>query len=219
MGWAAAAGVAATTEHSSWADLLFSADAVGGWLLAALLFAWQFPHFNSLSHGIRDDYRNAGLKMLAWMDPARNGRVALRYSIAMFPICAGLYAVGYVNVGFLAVSTAFNVWMTREAWRFWRKEGKGGSARGLFWASVWQLPLVLIGALVCKSGVWERLFADDVEGDEAESLKASTPVDVYGKEGSAGLLQKRDEGVLIATDLARASPVRGVQSASSKSLG
>ncbi|KAL9616213.1 MAG: hypothetical protein Q9160_008903 [Pyrenula sp. 1 TL-2023] len=219
MGWAAAAGVAATTEHSSWIDLLFSADATGGWLLAALLFAWQFPHFNSLSHGIREDYKNAGLKMLAWMNPARNGRVALRYSVAMFPICAGLYAAGYVNVGFLAVSTAFNVWMTREAWRFWRTGGKGGSARGLFWASVWQLPLVLIGALVCKSGVWERLFADDGEGEEAEGLEKSKQVDNYRDRASLGQLQKRDDGVLMATDLARARSMGGMQSAPSRSLG
>lgn len=170
MGWAAAAGVSATIERSSWSDLLFSADATGGWLLASLLFAWQFPHFNSLSHGIRDDYRNAGLKMLCWTNPARNGRVALRYSLAMFPICAGLYAAGYVNVGFLMVSTACNVWMTREAVRFWRKSGKSGSARGLFWASVWQLPLVLIGALTCKMGVWERFRGKDDDRDNEELL-------------------------------------------------
>lgn len=158
MGWCAAAGQSATSEHHSWQDLLFSENSAGGWLLAALLFAWQFPHFMSLSHTIRDDYRNAGHKMLAWTNPARNARVALRYSLAMFPICGGLYWVGIVNQGFLAVSTVCNVWMTREAWKFWRKQGAGGSARGLFWASVWQLPLVLVGALICKSKIWDGVF-------------------------------------------------------------
>ncbi|KIV77621.1 protoheme IX farnesyltransferase [Exophiala sideris] len=158
MGWCAAAGEVATSEHHSWQDLLFSEDSVGGWALAALLFAWQFPHFMSLSHTIRDDYKNAGHKMLAWTNPARNARVALRYSVAMFPICGLLYWSGYVDSGFLVISTACNVWMTREAVRFWRKQGAGGSARGLFWASVWQLPLVLVGALVCKKGLWEGFF-------------------------------------------------------------
>ncbi len=158
MGWCAAAGHTATAEHHSWRDLLFSESSLGGWLLASLLFAWQFPHFMSLSHTIREDYRNAGHKMLAWTNPARNARVALRYSLAMFPICAGLYWAGFVNQGFLAISTVCNVWMTREAVRFWRKQGAGGSARGLFWASVWQLPLVLVGALICKSRIWDGLF-------------------------------------------------------------
>ena len=158
MGWCAAAGQTATAEHHSWKDLLLSESSLGGWLLASLLFAWQFPHFMSLSHTIREDYRNAGHKMLAWTNPARNARVALRYSLAMFPICAGLYWAGIVNQGFLAISTVCNVWMTREAIHFWRKQGAGGSARGLFWASVWQLPLVLVGALVCKSRIWDGLF-------------------------------------------------------------
>ena len=196
MGWCAAAGEAATSEHHSWQDLLFSESSVGGWLLAALLFAWQFPHFNSLSHTIRDDYRNAGHKMLAWINPARNARVALRYSVAMFPICAGLYAAGIVNQGFLVISTVCNVWMTREAVKFWRKQGAGGSARGLFWASVWQLPLVLVGALVCKSGIWDGFLgkeepadiydeADDVyqEGDTLGMDNTARPSVVQAAEG------------------------------------
>lgn len=160
MGWAAAQGQYATSEHHSWRDLLFSEQSVGGWLLAGLLFAWQFPHFNSLSHTIREDYKNAGHKMLAWMNPARNARVALRYSVLMFPICAGMYYYDLVNPGFLVISTACNLWMTREAIRFWKHQGAQGSARGLFWASVWQLPLVLVAALVCKTGIWDGFLGD-----------------------------------------------------------
>ncbi|KIW12408.1 protoheme IX farnesyltransferase [Exophiala spinifera] len=184
MGWCAAAGEAATSEHHSWRDMLLTEDSIGGWALAALLFAWQFPHFMSLSHNIRDDYKNAGHKMLAWTNPARNARVALRYSIAMFPICGMLYWGGYVDRGFLVISTACNIWMTREAIRFWRKQGAGGSARGLFWASVWQLPLVLVGALVCKKGLWDGFFGSndaasiyeepEVESD-GESLGMTSP--------------------------------------------
>ena len=163
MGWAAAAGQAATNEHHSWRDLLLSESSIGGWLLAGLLFAWQFPHFNSLSHTIREDYKHAGHKMLAWMNPARNARVALRYSVAMFPLCYGLYYYNIVNPGFLAVSTGCNLWMLKEAIRFYRYQGAQGSARGLFWASVWQLPLVLVGALVCKTGIWDGFFGTSKE--------------------------------------------------------
>ncbi|KAK5074156.1 Protoheme IX farnesyltransferase, mitochondrial [Lithohypha guttulata] len=158
MGWAAAAGETATSEHHSWRDLLFSESSIGGWLLAGLLFAWQFPHFNSLSHTIRNDYKNAGHKMLAWMNPARNARVALRYSILMFPLCFGLYYYNIVNSAYLVISTGCNAWMLKEAVRFYRHQGAQGSARGLFWASVWQLPLVLVGALICKTGIWDGFF-------------------------------------------------------------
>ncbi|KIX96118.1 uncharacterized protein Z520_08373 [Fonsecaea multimorphosa CBS 102226] len=184
MGWCAAAGEAATSEHHSWQDLLFSENSIGGWALAALLFAWQFPHFMSLSHTIREDYRNAGHKMLAWMNPARNARVALRYSLAMFPICGLLYFTGYVDKGFLVISTACNVWMSREAIRFWKQQGAGGSARGLFWASVWQLPLVLVGALVCKKGLWDGFFSTDEPTSIYEEGDVGSDGDTLGMDPS-----------------------------------
>ena len=197
MGWAAAAGQVATSEHHSWKDLLFSEDAIGGWLLAALLFAWQFPHFNSLSHGIKDDYRNAGHKMLCWTNPARNGRVALRYSLALFPVCAGLWLAGYVDNSFLAISTVCNVWVTREAVKFWRKGGAGGSARGLFWASVWHLPLVLVAALVCKKGIWEGVWEDGVAAAaEREELEEDLTQNLKDDDGliDAGLALRSTQG-------------------------
>lgn len=170
MGWTAAAGKIATTGHDTWQDLLFGPDSLGGWCMAAILFAWQFPHFNSLSHTIREEYRNAGYKMMAWTNPARNGRVALRYSILMFPICAGLWWAGIVNDGFLVGGTMVNAWLAKEAYRFWKLEGTKGTARGLFWASVWHLPLLMVGTLVFKKGIWDgvwsRIFGSPDEDDD-----------------------------------------------------
>ncbi|KLJ11173.1 protoheme IX farnesyltransferase [Blastomyces silverae] len=175
MGWAAAAGQTATTGHDGWRDLLFGPDSPGGWLMAAILFAWQFPHFNSLSHTIREEYRNAGYKMLAWTNPARNGRVALRYSILMFPLCAGLWWFGVVDKGFLVGGTLVNCWLAKEAYRFWKLQGAAGSSRGLFWASVWHLPLLMVGTLVTKKGIWDgvwsRIFGEEVEDEEDEEYE------------------------------------------------
>lgn len=198
MGWCAAAGETATSEHHSWRDLLFSEDALGGWLLAGLLFAWQFPHFNSLSYTIRDDYKQAGHKMLAWMNPAKNARVALRYSVAMFPICAGLYWIGVVNEGFLVLSTACNVWMTKEAIRFYRKQGAAGSARGLFWASVWQLPLVLVGALVCKKGIWDGFFQTENGLSDEDDLLSDPAGDDLGMDNALSDISKQSPPVNMA---------------------
>lgn len=172
MGWAAAAGESAT-EDGTFRELLFNgADAAGGWLLAALLFAWQFPHFMALSWSIRDEYRAAGLRMLSWVNPARNGRVALRYSLVFIPICVGLCAAGVTEWTFAATSLPANVWLVREAWRFWRLEGHGGSARGLFWASVWHLPAVMGLALLQKKGMWQRVWRSIMgEPEEEEELE------------------------------------------------
>ncbi|KAH8700153.1 putative heme a biosynthesis protein [Talaromyces proteolyticus] len=158
MGWVAAAGQTATTGHDTWKDMLFSEESIGGWILASMLFAWQFPHFNSLSHLIKDQYKLAGHKMMCWVNPARNARVALRYSILMFPISVAFWWYGYVNDWFLVSSGLANGWMVKQAFVFWKHQGAKGSARGLFWASVWQLPIFLIGGLATKKGVWDGLW-------------------------------------------------------------
>lgn len=158
MGWVAAAGQTATTGHDTWRDMLFSEDSIGGWLLGAILFAWQFPHFNALSHSIRYEYKAAGYRMLAWVNPARNARVSLRYSVLMFPLSIGLWWIGVVGHGFLVGSTVANGWLVREAYRFWQHQGAQGSARGLFWASIWQLPILLVGGLVTKKGLWDGVW-------------------------------------------------------------
>ncbi|KAI9885442.1 MAG: hypothetical protein M1823_002748 [Watsoniomyces obsoletus] len=157
MGWAAAAGQCAT-GGGGWQELLLGPESVGGWLLAGLLFAWQFPHFNALSWTIREEYRNAGHQMLAWVNPKRNARVALRYAVMCFPICVALWAAGVTDQGFLVSSSVVNAWLVREAWRFWRREGGKGSARALFWASVWHLPVVMVLAMMHKKGLWERIW-------------------------------------------------------------
>ena len=181
MGWAAAAGQSAT-GNGAWEELLLGNDNVGGWLLAGLLFAWQFPHFNALSWTIRDEYKNAGYRMLSWTNSKMNGRVALRYSLLFFPICIGLTWYGVTDQGFIITSTVVNAWIVREAWRFWKNEGQKGSARGLFWASVWHLPIVMVLAMAHKKGLWEGIWRrafgegddEDLWEDEAE-VEASRP--------------------------------------------
>ncbi|OTB02718.1 hypothetical protein M426DRAFT_322474 [Hypoxylon sp. CI-4A] len=167
MGWAAAAGESATGD-GSFRELLFTSDAAGGWLLAALLFAWQFPHFMALSWPIREEYKAVGHKMLCWVNPARNARVALRYSLFFLPLSVAFCAVGVTEWSFAVTSLPVNYWLAREAVRFWKNEGFKGSARGLFWASVWHLPVIMVLALVQKKGMWGRVWRSIVGEPDLE---------------------------------------------------
>jgi protoheme IX farnesyltransferase len=183
MGWTAAAGQCAT-GNGEWRELLFSTEAIGGWLLAGLLFCWQFPHFNALSWAIREEYKHAGYRMLCWVNPGMNGRVALRYSVLMFPLCVGLAWVGTVEWAFVPISSVANGWVFYQAVRFWKWEGKKGSARALFWASVWHLPIVLVVAMLLKKGLWERVWRaamggsveDDIWDEDEEESPGSVAV-------------------------------------------
>ncbi|EEQ38747.1 protoheme IX farnesyltransferase [Clavispora lusitaniae] len=145
----------------------------GSWCLAALLYAWQFPHFNALSHNIAEQYKSAGYVMAAAENPKLNARVALRYSLLMFPICFGLSYYGVTDWYFQIDSAIANAWMTVLAYRFWNQQRKNHArgnhptpeaiqmanfhAKKLFWCSVWQLPAVLILAMLHKKGQWDRL--------------------------------------------------------------
>ncbi|KAM0716080.1 hypothetical protein Q7P37_008594 [Cladosporium fusiforme] len=177
MGWCAAASQYSTTNTSLanpasvWEEskeLLFTPQATGGWLIAALLFAWQFPHFFALSHAVRFEYAGAGYRMLTSTNIPMAARVSLRYSLAMFPICAGLSYYQVTDPAFLLTSSVINGWMLKEAVRFWRLNGEKGSARALFWASVWQLPIVLVLGMMHKKGLWERVWRGIVGEEEFE---------------------------------------------------
>lgn len=111
--------------------------------------------------------------MMAWKYPALNARVALRYSLLVFPICAALTACGVTDVGFLGTSSLVNAWLAKEAWRFWKDAGERGSAKRLFWASVWHLPVIMGLAMIHKAGLWKGVYEsvighDDEEGEEDE---------------------------------------------------
>ncbi|KAJ3491895.1 hypothetical protein NLG97_g5507 [Lecanicillium saksenae] len=200
MGWAAAAGEAATRD-GSWQELLLASDgsSIGGWLLASLLFAWQFPHFMALSWPIREEYKAAGLRMLAWTNSARNSRVALRYSLVFIPICVSLCAAGVTEWSFAVTSLPVNLWLAREAVRFWKHDGHKGSARSLFWASVWHLPAVLMLAMLQKKDMWSRAWRS-LFGDAADEAGLWEEEEL---EEMAGMTADRVKEATKALDLPR----------------
>ncbi|MGB9465982.1 MAG: heme o synthase [Candidatus Acidiferrum sp.] len=84
----------------------------GAWLLFAILFFWQFPHFYAIAWMYREDYARAGILMLPVVDRAgtRTFRqitltaVAL-VGVSLLPAVIGLAGVRYF-FGALVVSTA-----------------------------------------------------------------------------------------------------------------
>ncbi|MEI6083262.1 MAG: heme o synthase [Verrucomicrobiota bacterium] len=115
----------------------------GAWVLFAILFVWQHPHFYAIAWMFKDDYRNGGLKMLPIVDPAATFRHTLVYSvvligISVLPFCVGMaghiYAIGAVLLG---------VWMLAVAIAFTRTK-TFADAKRLLKASVIYLPLLVV---------------------------------------------------------------------------
>ncbi len=126
-----------------WAAARQSLDG-GAFVLFAILFLWQVPHFLAIAWIYRDDYARAGLPMLPVLDREGRltGRQAVIHSLALLlvsltPAAAGLagpvYLVGAVLLGVALVGCAFRLAVARSV----------PAARGLFLASIAYLPAVL----------------------------------------------------------------------------
>jgi len=128
IGWAAAAG---TLDR-------------GAWLLFAILFFWQFPHFHAISWIYREDYARAGIKMLPVVD--RDGSRTFRQiivtsgilvGVSLLPSIVGLAGVTYF-FGALVVSTA----LVQVC--LWAASAKTNvRAKWLMHATVLHIPLLL----------------------------------------------------------------------------
>ena len=72
IGYAAAAG--ALTRES--------------WVLFAILFLWQFPHFYSIAWMYKEDYARAGIRMLPVVEPdcRSTARQIVLYGLALIPV-------------------------------------------------------------------------------------------------------------------------------------
>jgi protoheme IX farnesyltransferase len=128
MGWTAATG---------------SIDA-GAWVLFAILFVWQIPHFLAIAWLYREDYERGGFRMLPVVDPEGTttfGMVVL-YSMALLPVSLSatlvglggwLYPIGALLLGFGLLTLGVRL----------RRERTADAARRLFLATITYLPLLL----------------------------------------------------------------------------
>ncbi|KRT80238.1 hypothetical protein AMK59_6572 [Oryctes borbonicus] len=152
MGWAACA------------DSL----APGAWLMAALLYCWQFPHFNALSWNLRPDYSRAGYRMMAVTNPALCRRVALRHTIAILGLSLAAPLVDTTNWWFVLGSTPLNLYFIYLAYNFY-KDSSSQTSRKLFRFSLLHLPLLMTLFLLSKKK-WYMFEKDEPEiNDEVSS--------------------------------------------------
>jgi protoheme IX farnesyltransferase len=133
-----------------WAAARGSLDA-GAFVLFAILFLWQVPHFLAIAWLYRDDYARAGFPMLPVLDREGTftGRQAVVHSLALLlvslaPAPAGLAGPAYPAAAFLLGSG-----LTLFALRLARARDLG-SARALFLASVLYLPALSSLLLVAR---------------------------------------------------------------------
>ncbi|NBB80735.1 MAG: protoheme IX farnesyltransferase [Verrucomicrobia bacterium] len=130
IGWAAAEGQISTL----------------GWLLFAILFLWQMPHFFAIAWTYRKDYAKGGFVMLSNADSSgrKVARQAFVFALALVVSSLLPTLLGYASWGYGAVAIISACYIMRPAWRFLEGEARDIAARRLFIASIFYLPALLI---------------------------------------------------------------------------
>ena len=119
------------------------------WVLFAIVFLWQFPHFMSIAWLYRDQYKKAGLKMAPVVDPS--GRKARRLAVItallllpvsllpalIEPVFGPLFFVAAGCMGLVQLGSAIQ----------FARRLDNASARRLMRVSVIYLPLILLWVL------------------------------------------------------------------------
>ena len=136
IGWAAAEGALSR----------------GAWVLFAIMFLWQLPHFLAIAWIYREDYARAGFPMLPVIEPdgRSTARQAVIYAAALLPVTLAPTLVGMAGTIYFAGALVLTLLFVALAVRFGLSRSTG-DARRLFFGSIIYLP-----------ALWMLMIADRV---------------------------------------------------------
>jgi protoheme IX farnesyltransferase len=118
------------------------------WLLFAILFFWQFPHFHSIAWMYREDYARAGIRMLSVVDPsgARTFRQIIGYAAVLVPVSLLPAVVGLAGVRYFFSALVLGLALLQVC--LWAaREKTNQRAKWLMHATVIHIP-VLLGLMI-----------------------------------------------------------------------
>jgi len=124
----------------------------GGWILFAIQFFWQFPHFWAIAWIAHSDYSKAGFKLMpSGEGPTKYSAIqSVIYSLVLVPVGVLPYLAnlsGIVSFWILLAANLFMVWLCLNLYR--RMTVK--AARSVMFGSYIYLTVVLLALLADKN--------------------------------------------------------------------
>jgi len=173
-----------------WVAVTGSLD-IGAWVLGAILFVWQLPHFLALAWLYRDDYRAGGFVMLPSRDPrgALTAEVTLLTSLLLVPIGLLAFLTGLAGSVYAIGSTILAAGMVGLAIALARRPSDVG-ARRVFLASIVYLPLLLVLMVVDRGPVLQPVA-------QVDDMPVAAPITGFGTTSSTGTTTAAANGVGI----------------------
>jgi heme o synthase len=135
IGWAAAHGTLS----------------LGGWVLFAILFVWQFPHFMAIAWMYREDYARAGIKMLPVVDPKGHAtfRQIVMASAVLVWVSALPSVIGMAGIWYFFGALVLGMVLLQVG--LWANRSRTNvRAKWLMHATVAHIPLLLVWLILDK---------------------------------------------------------------------
>lgn len=122
---------------------------IEAWILFAIIFLWQFPHFYAIAWMYKEDYARAGIRMLPVVEPdgVSTSRHILAFALMLLPVSL---LPGFVNMTghwYLAAALLLGAFFLRSAVRVARDRTLP-NARLVLKASVIYLPLLYVALVL-----------------------------------------------------------------------
>ena len=118
---------------------------LGAWVLFAILFLWQLPHFLALAWVHREEYARAGFRMLPVVDPdgESTSRQMILYGAALLPTSLLPTILGLTGPRYFIGAGVIGVWFLWMAIGAARQRSPALANR-LFLASIGYLPMLFV---------------------------------------------------------------------------
>lgn len=124
----------------------------GGWILFAIQFFWQFPHFWAIAWIAHSDYTNAGFKLMpSNQGPTKYSAIqSIIYSLVLLPVGMLPYLAGMTGIVSFWIVLVANIFMILLCVRLYTQMDKK-AARGVMFGSYIYLAVVLLALLADKN--------------------------------------------------------------------
>jgi protoheme IX farnesyltransferase len=124
----------------------------GGWILFALQFFWQFPHFWAIAWIAHKDYAAAGFKLLPSTEgPTKYSAIqSIIYSLLLVPVGVLPWLTGMCGPAGAIIVLVANLLMVTQCVRLYREMTVKAARRVMFGSYIY-LPVVLLGLLATKT--------------------------------------------------------------------
>ena len=122
---------------------------IEAWILFAIIFLWQFPHFYAIAWMYRDDYARAGIRMLPVVEPdgISTSRQILATAALLIPVSLLPSFFSMTGHWYLAAALILGGLFLKSA-ALCARERTAVNARGVLKASVMYLPLLYLALVI-----------------------------------------------------------------------